>query len=106
MITKEKFISIMTKLEELDRQQENINTALATFCGDFGSFYCSEYPCLVLKALADNFVDGEDWLGYFVWECDWLHDSPVNIWSNDATSWPAWSINSWADVYDFLIGED
>ena len=106
MITKEKFINIMTKLEELDKQQEDINIAFATFCGDFGSFYCSEYPHLVLQALADNFADGEDWLDYFVWECDWLHDSPVNIWSNDETTWPAWQIETWEDVYDFLIMEE
>lgn len=105
MITKEKFVNIMTRLEELDEQQENINSALAAFCEDFGSFYCSAYPQLVLAVLADNFVNGEDWLDYFVWECDWLRDSPVNIWSDDETPRLAWQIETWEDVYDFLTME-
>ena len=46
------------------------------------------------------FHDQEEWIGYFVFEEDWLHGFKIgDVIVNDVPV----IIDDWGDVYDFLI---
>lgn len=100
MISKDIFIETMLKLEKLDKKMDNVDTALKELCPDFGGFYVSDPFDIVMHLLAEMFNDTDDWLGYLVYECDFLNiDGPIIA----ANAEYAVEFNNWGDVYDFLI---
>lgn len=102
MITRDKFVDIMVRLEELEYKQDAVDKALHELCEDFGSFYCSEYLTISMELLGESLNDTEDWLGYFVFDCDWL-DTPVTIGLVDGTNL---EISNWYEVYDFITNDE
>lgn len=100
MISKETFINTITKLEELDHKMDDVDKSLRTLSPDFGGFYIPDIFDIVINILKDVFQDKDDWLGYFIYERDWLRRFELgDIWI-DGT---AVKIDGWTDVYDFLI---
>ena len=100
MITKETFIKTINRLEELDNKMDKVDKALHSLSPDFGGFYVPEVFDITIGLLRAIFHDEEDWIGYFVYERDWLHKFELGdiIINNTAIK-----INGWEDVYDFLI---
>lgn len=103
MISKEIFIKIMESLEDLNKRMEAADKAMQALCEDFGSFYICDAFNITINLLSEIFNDKEnDWLGYFIWERDWLHKFKLgDIVIGDYSV----VINNWGDVYDFLISE-
>lgn len=101
MISKETFVNTMNSLIELDKKMDAVDSALKALNSDFCGFYMTEHADMIIKILAECMNDEDDWLGYFVWEMDWLrnmyngavmvHGEPVKI-------------ENWSDVYDFIVG--
>ena len=99
MISKETFVNTMNKLMELDAKMNAVDSALKALDNDFCGFYMTEPADMVINIMAECMNDEDEWLGYFVWEMDWLrnmydgavmiHDEPVKI-------------ENWSDVYDFI----
>ena len=103
MISKETFIKIMESLEDLNKRMEAADKAMQALCEDFGSFYICDAFNITINLLSEIFNDKEnDWLGYFIWERDWLHKFKLgDIVIGDYSV----VINNWGDVYGFLISE-
>ena len=103
MISKEIFIKTMESLEDLNQRMEAADKAMQALCEDFGSFYICDAFNITINLLSEIFNDKEnDWLGYFIWERDWLHKFKLgDIVIGDYSV----VINNWGDVYDFLISE-
>jgi hypothetical protein len=101
MISKETFIKTIKRLEDLSNRMDIADRAMRGLCEDFGSFYICDAFNITTDVLSEIFNDKEnDWLGYFIWECDWLHKfklGDIEIGGYSVV------INNWGDVYDFLI---
>lgn len=103
MISKEIFIKTMESLEDLNKRMEAADKAMQALCEDFGSFYICDAFNITINLLSEIFNDKEnDWLGYFIWERDWLHDFELG---DIVIGGYSVKIENWGDVYDFLIGE-
>lgn len=103
MISKETFIKTMESLEDLNKRMEAADKAMQALCEDFGSFYICDAFNITINLLSEIFNDKEDdWLGYFIWERDWLHKFKLG---DIVIGGYSVVINNWGDVYDFLISE-
>jgi hypothetical protein len=103
MISKETFLNTIKRLEELDQKVEQVDAALRNLSPDFSGLYIPDTLDIVLDVLEDVFNDHEhEWLSYFMFERNWLHDFELGDIIIDGN--PI-SIQSWSDVYDFLITE-
>lgn len=103
MISKETFIKTIERLEDLSNRMDVADRAMRGLCEDFGSFYICDAFNITTDVLREIFNDKEnDWLGYFIWERDWLHKFELgDIEIGDYCV----KIENWGDVYDFLISE-
>ena len=100
MISKDTFVKVMTKLEELDKKMENVDVAITALCPDYCRFYISDAVGIPFDILEDIFNDKDGWISYFVFELNWLHNyylGAVNVDGKDV------DLSSWDKVYDFLI---
>lgn len=101
MISKETFIKTIERLEDLSNRMDVADRAMRGLCEDFGSFYICDAFNITTDVLSEIFNDKEnDWLGYFIWERDWLHKfkpGDIEIGGYSVV------INNWGDVYDFLV---
>lgn len=101
MISKEVFVNIMTRLEDLDKKMDNVDNALRDLSPDFGGLYIPEIVDIVIDLLKEIFEDEEEaWLSYLVYDLNWLHDHILgDIEENNEPI----DLSSWDKVYDFLI---
>lgn len=103
MISKETFIKTIERLEDLSNRMDVADRAMRGLCEDFGSFYICDAFNITTDVLREIFNDKEnDWLGYFIWECDWLHKFELG---DIEIGGYCVKIENWGDVYDFLISE-
>lgn len=103
MISKETFIKTIERLEDLSNRMDVADRAMRDLCEDFGSFYICDAFNITTDVLREIFNDKEnDWLGYFIWERDWLHKFELG---DIVIGGYSVVINNWGDVYDFLISE-
>lgn len=101
MISKETFVETMKRLEVLDKKMDDVDDALHALSPDFGGFYVPDTLEIVIDLLKNLFNDKDDWLGYFVYECDFLNDlEPADV--LDKYNCHV-DLTSWHRVYDFLI---
>lgn len=100
MISKNTFVQVMTRLEALDKKMDNVDVAMNALSSDFCGFYIPDVLDITIELLKNIFNDKSDWLGYFIFEHDWLHD-----WSsgNVIVDGESADLSSWDKVYDFLI---
>ena len=76
------------------------DSALKDLCEDFCGFYITDIFDIVINLLEEVFHDQEEWIGYFVFEEDWLHGFKIgDVIVNNVPV----IIDNWGDVYDFLI---
>ena len=101
MISKDNFIQTMCALETLNNKMDNVDAALQKLCPDFGGFYIPDIFDIVMKIFAEMFDDEGDWLGYFVYEKDFLNKLEAGD-VLDADDNPI-DIKNWGDVYNFLL---
>ena len=100
MISKDLFIETMLKLKSFDKKMDNVDSAIKELCPEFGGFYIPEVFDLVMHIFAEIFNDKDDWLGYFVYENDFLNDlGPEDVIVDDRPV----ELKNWGDVYEFLI---
>lgn len=96
MISKETFVKTINDLKSLDDRMDAVDRAFKNLNPDFCGFYVTEVFDVVLDLLAEAMDDEEGWISYFVWLKDFnigdveVHGVPVVI-------------NSWEDVYDFIV---
>ena len=103
MISKEAFIKTIERLEDLSNRMDVADRAMRGLCEDFGSFYICDAFNITTDVLSEIFNDKEnDWLGYFIWERDWLHKFELG---DIVIGGYSVKIENWGDVYDFLVGE-
>ena len=103
MISKETFIKTIERLEDLSNRMDVADRAMRGLCEDFGSFYICDAFNITTDVLREIFNDKEnDWLGYFIWERDWLHKFELG---DIVIGGYSVKIENWGDVYDFLISE-
>lgn len=101
MISKETFVQTINRLETLDKKMSKIDDAMQEMSSDFCGFYITDVFDITIGLLEEIFKDTENnWLGYFIWERDWLRNFKLgDITINNEPV----KINSWDDVYDFLV---
>lgn len=101
MISKETFIKTMERLESLDNKMSKVDDAMREIDSDFCGFYITDVFNITINLLEEVFNDVDtNWLSYFVWERDWLHNFKLgDVTINDEPV----EINNWEDVYDFLV---
>lgn len=101
MISKETFIKTIERLEDLSNRMDVADRAMRGLCEDFGSFYICDAFNITTDVLSEIFNDKEnDWLGYFIWEHDWLHKFELG---DIVIGGYSVKIENWGDVYDFLV---
>lgn len=100
MISKETFVKTINDLKSLDDRMDAVDRAFQNLNPDFCGFYVPEVFNVVLDLLAEAMDDEEEWIYYFVYDCNWLKD--FNIGDVEVHGVPV-VINSWEDVYDFIV---
>ena len=101
MISKEVFVGIMYRLENLERNIGEVDEALHNLSPDFGGFGIPEAVDITLDLLREIFDDQDELLEYFVYELDFLNKfKPGDV--IDADGNPI-DLSTWGQVYDFLI---
>lgn len=103
MISKEAFVNTMNKLQDLDKKMDTVDKALKALDSDFCSFYVTGIFDTTFDLLKEAMNDKDDWIGYFVYEKDWLRD--FGLGDVEVNGEPV-KIYSWGDVYDFIVTED
>ena len=102
MLSKEKFIQVITDLKDLCDRIDLADLALKQISNDFCGLYIPQIFNITIGILEEIFEDTETgWLNYFIYEKDWLadcHDGDI-LGENGKKI----IIKSWADVYDFLV---
>ena len=101
MLSKEKFIQVITDLKDLCDRIDLADIALKQISSDC-CLYIPQVLDITVGVLEEVFEDTEtQWLSYFIYEKDWLasyRDGDI-IDENGKKI----IIKSWADVYDFLM---
>lgn len=101
MISKEVFVQTIERLKILDKKMSKVDDAMKEIDSDFCGFYITDVFNITIGLLEEIFHDTEsNWLGYFIWERNWLQD--LTLGDITINNEPV-AINSWEDVYDFLI---
>lgn len=100
MISKETFVKTINDLKSLDDRMDAVDLAFKNLNPDFCGFYVTEVFDVVLNLLAEAMDDEEEWISYFVYDRNWLKD--FNIGDAEVHGVPV-VINSWEDVYDFIV---
>ena len=100
MISKETFVNTMNKLQNLDKKLAAVDKALRALDQDFCSFYVTGIFDTTFDLLKEAMNDKDDWIGYFVYERDWLRDFKLG--DVEVNGEPV-KIYTWGDVYDFII---
>lgn len=101
MISKDRFVNIMERLEKLDSKMNRVDSALYDLSPDFGGFHIPDVLEITLDILRDIFDDQDELIDYFVYELDFLrkfkwgcvrdkNDSPIDL-------------STWDKIYEFLI---
>lgn len=103
MISKETFVNTMNKLRDLDRKMDAVDKAFKALDSDFCSFYVTSIFDTTFDLLKEAMNDKDDWIGYFVYERDWLRNFKLG--DVEVNGEPV-KIYSWGDVYDFIVTED
>ena len=102
MLSKEKFIQVITDLKDLCDRIDLADIALKQISSDFCGLYIPQIFDITIGILEEIFEDTETgWLSYFIYEKDWLtnyHDGDILDENGKKII-----IKSWADVYDFLV---
>lgn len=102
MISKELFIETAEKLKEFDDKEQKLRQALDEYSGNYNMFWSPLMPDLVVKVLEEIFEDTQThWVDYFINDCDYLKNDFKN---SISLKGKPYRIDTWADVYDFLIG--
>lgn len=102
MISKETFVGIMYRLENLERNIDGVDDALHTLSPDFGGFHIPEAIDITLDLLREIFNDNtHELLEYFVYELDFLNKYKSGC-VVDEDGNPV-DLSTWGNVYDFLI---
>ena len=100
MISKETFVNTMERLETLDKNMDVIDAAFKKLSPDFCGFYITEPFDIVVDLLKEIFKDKHDWLGYFVYELDYLHKFHMGCITQDDE--PI-DLSTWDKVYDYMV---
>lgn len=100
MISKELFVKTMQRLETLEHQMDDVDTALRALSPDFGGFYIPEAISITMDMLKEMFDDEDDMLEYFAYELNYLHDYQHGY-VLDENDNPV-DVGTWDKVYDFL----
>ena len=100
MISKELFINTMERLVSLDTKMNAVDDAMHELSPDFCSFYIPETTDIVVDMLRDIFNDKNGWLGYFVFEKDFLRTMKYG---DVKVGQDVVDVSSWGNVYDYLI---
>ena len=101
MISKDTFVQVMTRLENLDKKMDNVDNALRELSPDFCGLYVPEIMDIAVYLLEEMFNDKEShWLSYLIFDLNWLHD--CHIYKITENCQPI-DLSTWDKVYDFLI---
>ena len=101
MISKDRFVNTMNRLQELERKLDKADEAFHDLSPGFGGFHIPDVLDITLGILVDVFNDKNDWIDYFVNELDFLKDYRVGC-VCDGNDVPI-DLSTWDKVYDFLI---
>ena len=77
MINKKQFVGYMDKLQELNKIEEEINSAVRKLAPDFNMICFGVYTSLITKILHDVFEDQDDRIGYYIWERNFGKDAKL-----------------------------
>ena len=100
MISKETFVSTVERLQILDKKMDAVDKAMKALDSDFCSFYITSIFNTTFDLLKEAMNDNDDWIGYFVYERDWLRDFKLG--DVEVNGEPV-KIYSLGDVYDFIV---
>lgn len=103
MISKETFVNTMNRLYDLDERMDVADAALKKLSPDFCGLYITDIFDIAIGLLEDVMNDKDGWVSYFVYERDWLRD--MHLGDVEVNGNPV-KIENWADVYDFIVGEN
>ena len=83
----------------LENKMNDVDAALRELSPDFGGFYIPDVLDIVVELLSESLNDTEEWLSYFLFECDWLRSFEIG----DVTiNGENIEIKNWEDVYDLI----
>lgn len=77
-ITKQEFKEIMKELISLKRDEELLDEAFKKLDPDFNRLGFSRHETLITKILKITFDDQVDWIGYYLYECNY-GENPLKV---------------------------
>lgn len=98
MISKEKFIEYMANYKELEDIEDKIDEALKLLGKDLNGFYLDRHHTLMLNMLRDLVNDRNDYISYYIYECNWGKDKN-NCVLDDCVEY---SLDSYESLYDII----
>ncbi|MGN5457064.1 MAG: hypothetical protein ACI4XN_13795 [Candidatus Kurthia intestinigallinarum] len=107
MITKETFVKTMERLEALDKKMDAIDEVMRQLSPDFCGFYIPEVFDITIDVLEDAMGDYEEWIGYCIYELNWLKDFKLGYVTimRDGNEEDI-DLSTWDKVYDFIVLEN
>lgn len=103
MISKNKFVKYMKKIDRLKEKESRFGNALYTLTGEFSSnsFLLSEHANLILELLADVMNDNEEkWIEYYLYELGGKNEKEDCITHKDGSTY---SLRNPKELYDYLV---
>lgn len=102
MMTKERYVDLVTRMADMIERQDEMNAALCKY-----GILLDHDPCddtfeeIALRAIEDAVDDEEDWTCYFLYERMGKLDVPC-VWDEDHNPIDT---SSWEKVYDLIRGD-
>lgn len=100
-MTKELFLKTMKELIALKDDQKELNDAFKKLDPDFNFINFGRHECLITALLNDAMKDSNDWIGWWLYECNMGRDKKmVNSVTDNGKKVKTEKLE---DLYEFLV---
>lgn len=100
MISKETFVSTLNRCKTLADVEDEVNSIFRKANLDFMSISYSAYEDITINLLAEAMEDKNEWVAWWVWECEWGNFATVE---DEKVDGGIRNISTPEELYDFLM---
>ena len=100
MISKEIFVKTIEELYDLEKKMDAVDEAMRNINRECG-FFVPQTLDIIIDLLEEVMEDKDEWISYFIIECDFLDDFHYG---DIIINGESIDIKNWEDVYDFIVG--
>lgn len=102
-MNKKTFIKTLERLRQLQEFTEGVDSAMKKLSPDFGGFCLNVYEDLIMDLLKEIMNDGEEWIGYFIYERNWKFTNRKIITDKNGKNLP---LRNYDDLWNLITRKD